>query len=317
MADTINYGKVKTDTGLPTSPVGTILPWSQATAPVGFLKCDGSAVSRSTYKDLFAVIGTTYGVGDGSTTFNLPDLTSRTLVQANTSTNVGQTAGANKVTPSITNNQAVNAPNVTGNVAVGLGTLAATAASLTGAVTAGVGNLAGNSTVNGAPSATQNLGFSPTQNLGGNLTGSVSNHTLTLAQIPSHSHNSGGGNQTTIGAQAGSQQRPASVGGATDNSGSNQAHGHNTNFSVSITGTVTGAINGSANPNLGNLAAATTVTGAPTITQNLGVNAANLTGAPTAQQNLGVNAPTLTGTVAAQQISTFQPHLVVIYIIKI
>jgi microcystin-dependent protein len=45
-----------------------------ATAPWGWLLCDGSAVSRTTYSDLFALIGTTYGVGDGSTTFTLPDM---------------------------------------------------------------------------------------------------------------------------------------------------------------------------------------------------------------------------------------------------
>ena len=44
------------------------------TVPQGFLSCDGSAVSRSTYGALFTAIGTTYGVGDGSTTFNLPTL---------------------------------------------------------------------------------------------------------------------------------------------------------------------------------------------------------------------------------------------------
>jgi microcystin-dependent protein len=51
-----------------------------ATAPSGFLECDGSAVSRSTYAALFAVIGTTYGAGDGSTTFNVPDLTDKVAV---------------------------------------------------------------------------------------------------------------------------------------------------------------------------------------------------------------------------------------------
>jgi len=44
------------------------------TAPAGFLKCNGAAVSRATYSSLFALIGTTYGVDDGSTTFNLPEL---------------------------------------------------------------------------------------------------------------------------------------------------------------------------------------------------------------------------------------------------
>lgn len=56
-------------------PVATIVPWggSSNTPPVGFLFCDGSAVSRTMYPDLFAAIGTTFGPGDGSTTFNLPN----------------------------------------------------------------------------------------------------------------------------------------------------------------------------------------------------------------------------------------------------
>ncbi len=55
-------------------PAGMVNAFAGATAPAGYLICDGSAVSRTTYADLFAVIGTTYGAGDGSTTFNLPDL---------------------------------------------------------------------------------------------------------------------------------------------------------------------------------------------------------------------------------------------------
>lgn len=55
-------------------PIGTIILHAAATAPAGTLVCDGSAISRTTYADLFAAIGTTYGAGDGSTTFNLPDV---------------------------------------------------------------------------------------------------------------------------------------------------------------------------------------------------------------------------------------------------
>ena len=54
-------------------PTGAIFAFPTATAPNGHLECDGSAVSRTTYVNLFALIGTTYGAGDGSTTFNLPD----------------------------------------------------------------------------------------------------------------------------------------------------------------------------------------------------------------------------------------------------
>lgn len=60
-----------------TLPVGMISPYSGPTAPEGWLICDGSAVSRAAYPDLFAVCGTTYGAGDGTTTFNLPDLAGR------------------------------------------------------------------------------------------------------------------------------------------------------------------------------------------------------------------------------------------------
>jgi microcystin-dependent protein len=54
--------------------IGTIFPYAGTVAPIGSFLCDGSAVSRTEYADLFAAIGTTWGVGDGSTTFNLPDL---------------------------------------------------------------------------------------------------------------------------------------------------------------------------------------------------------------------------------------------------
>lgn len=56
------------------APVGSILPYGGTTAPNGWLLCRGQAVSRVTYSELFAVIGTTYGIGDNSTTFNVPDL---------------------------------------------------------------------------------------------------------------------------------------------------------------------------------------------------------------------------------------------------
>lgn len=54
--------------------IGTFVPFGGSSIPTGFLLCDGSAVSRTTYADLFAVIGTAFGSGDGSTTFNIPDM---------------------------------------------------------------------------------------------------------------------------------------------------------------------------------------------------------------------------------------------------
>lgn len=60
-------------------PIGVVLPFASPTIPQGWLLCAGQSVSRSTYADLFTVIGTTYGPGDGSTTFDLPDLRGRAV----------------------------------------------------------------------------------------------------------------------------------------------------------------------------------------------------------------------------------------------
>jgi microcystin-dependent protein len=62
-------------------PSGALMPYAGASAPTGFLLCDGSAVSRSTYATLFAALdnGNIYGAGDGSSTFNLPDLRGRVI----------------------------------------------------------------------------------------------------------------------------------------------------------------------------------------------------------------------------------------------
>jgi len=59
------------------APTGGLIMWGTGTAPSGWLLCAGGAVSRTTYAALFAVIGTTFGVGDGSTTFTLPNYTNR------------------------------------------------------------------------------------------------------------------------------------------------------------------------------------------------------------------------------------------------
>ena len=60
-------------------PAGIVMTWVTETPPTGWLECDGQAISRTTYADLFNEIGVTYGAGDGSTTFNLPDYRGRFL----------------------------------------------------------------------------------------------------------------------------------------------------------------------------------------------------------------------------------------------
>lgn len=79
--------------------VGSIKGWPGATIPPGWGDCDGAAISRTTYAALFAEIGTTYGVGDGSTTFNKPDFRGRSLIGAGTGSGLtarsrGQSGGA-------------------------------------------------------------------------------------------------------------------------------------------------------------------------------------------------------------------------------
>lgn len=62
-----------------TIPAGTLLPFAGPTAPTGYIPCDGRALSRTVYSNLFSAIGTAYGEGDGSSTFNIPDLRGRFL----------------------------------------------------------------------------------------------------------------------------------------------------------------------------------------------------------------------------------------------
>jgi len=73
---------------------GEIRMWSAAAAPAGWLLCNAAEVSRATYATLFAVISTTYGIGDGSTTFNLPDFRGRTPIGAGTGDATDATAHA-------------------------------------------------------------------------------------------------------------------------------------------------------------------------------------------------------------------------------
>ena len=80
-----------------TLPIGIILPFSDDNIPEGYMLCDGSPISRTTYATLFSVIGTTYGVGDGSTTFNIPNLKGRVPVGYDSTDNdfdtLGETGG--------------------------------------------------------------------------------------------------------------------------------------------------------------------------------------------------------------------------------
>src|SRR3990167_3176576 len=72
-----NYDDLSDQITAAAPPTGSIFPYGASAAPTNYLLCDGTAVSRTTYAALFTAIGTTFGTGDGSTTFNVPDLRGR------------------------------------------------------------------------------------------------------------------------------------------------------------------------------------------------------------------------------------------------
>jgi microcystin-dependent protein len=95
-------------------PTGSVIPFAGSSAPTNWLLCFGQNINRTTYSSLFSVIGTTYGVGDGSTTFALPDLRGRVAAGADNmggsdagrlsiANTLGTTAGAETVTISSAN----------------------------------------------------------------------------------------------------------------------------------------------------------------------------------------------------------------------
>jgi hypothetical protein len=191
------------------SEVGAIKPWTKATAPDGYLLCDGSAVSRTTFADLFSVIGTTYGAGDGSTTFAVPNLQGKMPQGFDGNTyNLAGTGGANTVTVAVTNNQA--ATNAT--------------------------------------------------NQSVTITGSISNTSLTTAQLASHTHGlatvpftetnpSGGtsqrfvqGNCSIPGPQA--RRVPSYNTSIAQPSGSGTGHNHSHTLSGTLTGNITTTLTG-------------------------------------------------------------------------
>jgi len=191
------------------SEVGSIKPWTKAAAPDGYLLCDGSAVSRSTYADLFGVISTTYGSGDGSTTFNVPQLQGKMPQGYDGNTyNLAGTGGANTVTVAMTNNQA-GSSNVTNNQAVSItGAISNTsiteaqlashthtvdsgrvmAGRLQGSPTAPIGRPSNNTpTTNSAGSGT---GHNHSHTLSGTLTGTVAVSTSLTGTVTASGTNS-------------------------------------------------------------------------------------------------------------------------------
>ena len=158
-------------TGIEGIPTATIVPWTDSSIPSGFLECNGAAVSRTTYSALFTIIGTTYGAGDGSSTFNLPDLQDNVIIGKSNNKTLGSTGGAN---------------------------------------------------------ATANAG---------NVGGSTANATISVPQLPPHSHPgnapSGSGNISNVGNRT-------TTSGNSGNAGGGGAHSHN--MSATFTGDSTSVV---------------------------------------------------------------------------
>ena len=93
------------------TPVGSVQMFAGATAPTDWLLCDGTAVSRETFAALFNVIGTTYGDGDGSTTFNLPDFRGRLPIGVSTEYALNASGGSKYIQA---HTHAFTQPSVTG-----------------------------------------------------------------------------------------------------------------------------------------------------------------------------------------------------------
>ena len=100
-------------TGIEGIPTATIVPWSSSSIPTGFLECNGAAVSRSTYSALFAIVSTTYGAGNGSSTFNVPNLADNVPIGKSPGKALASTGGANTTPVAPAGNVSTN---VSGNV---------------------------------------------------------------------------------------------------------------------------------------------------------------------------------------------------------
>jgi len=176
------------------SEVGAIKPWGKSTAPAGYILCDGTAISRTTYADLFAIIASTYGAGNGSTTFNVPNLQGKMPQGYDGSTyNMAGTGGANTVTVAVTDNQSV----------------------------------------------------SSTDTLAVSVTGSISNTSLSTAQLASHTHRLWKQSDITFNAaRAQSEGNTNLTCVDTDPTGSGTGHTHSHTLSGTLTGNITTSLTG-------------------------------------------------------------------------
>lgn len=179
------------------------LTWSTRTSKTGWLKCDGTAVSRTTYSDLYTLIGTTYGVGDGSTTFNLPNVAGRVLLGAGAGTKVLTFASRSSNTITVTGSSNLATNEVQTGQAVTYSTSGSVITGLTNSTTYYLIRVAYNQftlassranaaagtaiTLSGDGSGTQTFTITYTTVAVAD-TGGEQGHTLLTSEIPAHTH---------------------------------------------------------------------------------------------------------------------------------
>lgn len=204
---------------------GVMMDFCGATPPDGWLICDGSAVSRATYARLFAVIGTTFGSGNGTTTFSLPDGRGRVIAGKD---NMGGTA-ANRLNVNLNGTTTAGSAVITGlastaNLAVGMGAFGAT---MPGSATiasidsgtqvtlnTGVGVTAGAATA---------LRFGVVDGATIGATGGKQSHQLTATQLAAHTHQYGAVTNTAAPGVAGGTGYTTPL-TASGSAGGDQAH---------------------------------------------------------------------------------------------
>ena len=170
-------------------PAGTIVAYGGASAPIGWLLCDAAAVSRTTYARLFAIVGTAFGVGDGSSTFNTPNLADRLpLGKGSNNGTVGATGSAAAASGVLTSAAISGVQTGASNTGTGTSGTGTTGTGNTGTGTSGTATTgAGNTGTGTTAAATQAL------NVGtGNVAASAKDSSLTAVvtsvNTAAHSH---------------------------------------------------------------------------------------------------------------------------------
>lgn len=218
---------------------GMFVPFGSSTARTGFLLCDRSAVSRTTYAPLFSDIGTTYGSGDGSTTFNLPDGRGRMFMGAGTGTKVATFASRSSNVITVTgltntiNNEFQTGQQVvyatSGSVITGLsngGTyFLIRTGNLTFSLTTSLANAQNGASIislSSDGSGIQTFTLTLTARTAGD-TGGEENHAMSLTELLAHTHGYGSGAGATTAVTSGGSQSVSTSQYQTGSTGGNVA----------------------------------------------------------------------------------------------